>query len=184
MSKIFYTSDLHFGHFNAIRFDDRPWSTTAEMDEGLVEKWNKKVAPEDTVYILGDISWYRDVSKTVELIGRLNGKKILIKGNHDRIKKSEVVACFEKIVDYLEVKDGEYNLVLCHYPILFYKNQRYGWIHLYGHLHTGVDENLCQEMISLLKSKGLKTNMYNVGTMLWNFEPVTLEEILRKYSSE
>lgn len=184
MSQTFYTSDLHLGHFNAIRFDERPWSTITEMDDGIIERWNKKVHPEDTVYILGDISWHRDVSKTIELIKRLNGKKILVKGNHDRIKNFALVDCFEKVVDYLEVKDGEHDVVLCHYPILFYKNQRYGWIHLYGHLHIGMDEHLCQEMIDMLKHKGLRTNMYNVGIMLWDFEPVTLAEILEKHSFE
>jgi calcineurin-like phosphoesterase family protein len=180
MGKIFYTSDLHLGHKNAIRFDNRPWNSIDEMDEGLIERWNKKVSPDDTVYILGDISWYKDIKKTVSLLKRLNGKKILIRGNHDYSNKPELVACFEYIKDYDEIQDGKYNVVLCHYPILFYKNQRYGWIHLYGHLHIGMDEALCNNMIHQLKDAGINAHMYNVGTMLWNFEPVTLEEIFAK----
>lgn len=180
MGKIFYISDLHLGHKNAIRFDNRPWPTIEAMDEGIIENWNKKVSNEDTVYILGDISWYRDAKKTATLLKRLNGKKILLKGNHDNLRSSEVAACFAEIYDYHEIKDGDYNIVLCHYPILFYKNNRHGWIHLYGHLHIGMDENLCNNMIQQLKDAGINVRMYNVGLMLHNFEPVTLEEIFEK----
>ena len=60
MPKIFFTSDLHFGHKNIIRFDNRPFSTVEEMDEALIRNWNAKVSDEDTVYVLGDISWYND----------------------------------------------------------------------------------------------------------------------------
>lgn len=181
MGKIFYTSDLHFGHFNAIRFDGRPWTTVEDMDMGLIERWNAKVGKDDTVYILGDISWYKGSTKTIELLQKLNGKKILLRGNHDYNDKPELKACFEKVVDYLEIKDGKYNVVLSHYPMHFYKNQRYGWIHLYGHLHNGMDEELCQKFIEMVKAAGINTHMYNVGTMLWDFEPVTLDEIFEKY---
>lgn len=84
MPKIFFTSDLHFGHKNIIRFDNRPFSTVEEMDEALIRNWNAKVSDEDTVYVLGDISWYND-AKTSEIINSLHGHKILIKGNHDRV---------------------------------------------------------------------------------------------------
>lgn len=182
MGKIFYTSDLHLGHYNAIRFDNRPWNTVDEMDEGIIQRWNKKVSANDTVYILGDVSWHKDVKQTVALLKRLNGKKILICGNHDYHRnKPEFVACFEYIKDYDEIRDGKYNVVLSHYPIMFYKNQRRGWVHLYGHLHIGIDETLCGNMIQQLQEAGINARMYNVGTMLWDYEPVTLEEIFRKH---
>ena len=60
MSKIFFTSDLHFGHANIIKYDSRPFNSISHMDEELIKRWNESVSPNDTVYILGDISWYDD----------------------------------------------------------------------------------------------------------------------------
>ena len=66
---IYFTSDLHFGHKNIIRFDNRPFTSVEEMDETLICNWNKKVNNDDLVYILGDISWYND-EKTCEIFDR------------------------------------------------------------------------------------------------------------------
>ena len=74
---IYFTSDLHFGHKNIIRFDNRPFTSVEEMDKVLIERWNNKVTDEDTVYILGDISWYDD-QKTYEIFSQLRGRKILM----------------------------------------------------------------------------------------------------------
>ena len=60
MSKIFYVSDLHFGHFNILRYDNRPFANTHEMEDVITKHWNSRVRPDDTVYILGDVSWIKD----------------------------------------------------------------------------------------------------------------------------
>lgn len=75
----FYISDLHFGHKNAIKFDNRPFSSVEEMNEILVQRWNKVVHPEDTVYVLGDFFWKR--KDMLIYLPRLSGKIILICGN-------------------------------------------------------------------------------------------------------
>lgn len=86
MSNIFLTSDLHIGHSGVTRFLNndgtklRPWNTAGEMDEALIERWNKVVRPKDKVYNLGDVVINRKALKTLE---RLNGDKVLIRGNHD-----------------------------------------------------------------------------------------------------
>ena len=64
--KVFYIADLHFGHKNIIRYDNRPFKTVEEMDRALIERWNKAVSKNDTVFILGDISWH-DETKTAEI---------------------------------------------------------------------------------------------------------------------
>ena len=54
---IYYIADMHFGHTNVLRFDNRPFSDTAQMDDTLIQNWNERVATDDTVYVLGDAFW-------------------------------------------------------------------------------------------------------------------------------
>lgn len=79
---IFYIADTHIGHENIIRYDNRPFSSIQEMNDEIVSRWNQAVRDNDTVYILGDFSWYNS-SKTCEYLDSLAGHKILVKGNHD-----------------------------------------------------------------------------------------------------
>ena len=81
MGKIFFTSDLHFGHENVIRFDNRPFETVEEMNAELVRRWNAKVSNGDLVYVLGDMIWKSNHGEAEKLIKSLNGQIILIKGN-------------------------------------------------------------------------------------------------------
>ena len=83
MSKIFFTSDLHFGHKNILAYDNRPFNTIEEHDEALIKNWNGKVGDEDHVYILGDFSFY-NANKSCEILDQLKGHKHLIIGNHDK----------------------------------------------------------------------------------------------------
>lgn len=79
---ILYTSDLHFGHANVIKFDHRPFADTEEMDHILIELWNGRVQPDDTVYIVGDFC-YRSGRPAGWYLRQLKGHKVLIIGNHD-----------------------------------------------------------------------------------------------------
>lgn len=78
----YFIADLHLGHKNCLRFDNRPFKTIEEQDNYVIENWNKKITVNDDVYILGDFSWYDD-NKTIDIFSNLNGKLHLIKGNHD-----------------------------------------------------------------------------------------------------
>jgi calcineurin-like phosphoesterase family protein len=75
-----YTADHHFGHENIIRLCDRPFADAEEMDAALVEEWNRCVRPGDTVWVLGDVALS---TKKLGPVGLLNGRKILVAGNHD-----------------------------------------------------------------------------------------------------
>ena len=79
---IYFTSDLHFCHEKMIRIMDRPFRDAADMEEGLVQNWNSRVTPEDEVYILGDVTM-RGRKEARQALERLNGRKYLVRGNHD-----------------------------------------------------------------------------------------------------
>lgn len=179
--KTFFTSDLHFGHKNIIRFDNRPFTSVEEMDLAIIERWNKKVGKNDLVYILGDVSWYND-QKTCEILEQLNSRKVLIKGNHDRVH-GKVKDYFEEITDYKEIRleSGE-QVVLCHYPITFFNRHHYGAYMLYGHVHNSHEWNMVEKYKFELEELDIKCNMFNVGVMLWNYEPVTFDEIVNGYN--
>lgn len=183
MGKKFYISDLHYGHANAISFDNRPFRTVDEMNAALINNWNYAVEKDDTVYILGDMFWCK-TSEAVSVMDRLNGLKYLITGNHDRIgRDSELRSRFVGIKDYAEIKDDGRNVVLCHYPIPCFKNHYYGWYHLYGHVHSSFEWNMMEsvkrQMIELYDKH---CRMYNVGAMMpyMNYTPRTLNEILEE----
>ncbi len=182
MPNTFFTSDLHFGHRNIIRFDNRPFTSVEEMDRTLIEKWNNKVSEDDIVYILGDISWYDD-AKTTEIFSGLNGRKILIKGNHDRVH-GRVRRCFEEITDYKEITlEGNRHIVLCHYPIVFFNRHHYGSYMFYGHVHNSHEWQMTDNYRYELEQLDVKCNAYNVGVMVQNYEPVTFDEILENYET-
>lgn len=73
---IFYIADMHFGHENVLRFDDRPFSEIGQMDETLIQNWNDRVADDDTVYVLGDAFW-KNEENSVKILQQLNGHKHL-----------------------------------------------------------------------------------------------------------
>jgi calcineurin-like phosphoesterase family protein len=179
MSKNFYIADLHFGHKNIIRYDNRPFISVNEMDNVLIKNWNYVVSNDDFVYILGDISWYDD-SRTVDIFSRLNGHKILIKGNHDKIS-SYLRTSFDKVVDYLEINDNGNKVVMSHYPMPFWNGQFRDSVHLYGHIHNSRQWNMMESWREELKQlQDIPGRMYNVGCMIsyMNYTPRTLDEIL------
>lgn len=181
---IFFTSDMHIGHYNAIKFDKRPFASVEEMDAELIRRWNNKVGPEDTVYILGDLIWKTRNDDAPNILKQLNGQKILIKGNHDQfLRNPEARKCFVGIKDYDDIpvtlKDGTTRrCVLSHYFIPLYNGHRYGAIHLHGHSHTTEESIMEYAFAEMLNNEGFQNEIYNVGCMYWDYEPVTLDEIL------
>ena len=184
----YFISDLHFGHVNCLAFDNRPFNTIEEHDKYIIDKWNETVKSDDNVYILGDISWHT-VPKTIEIFKNLNGNKHLIKGNHDSryLKDKTLCSLFVEITDYKELYlDSDMQIVLSHYPIPCFKNHFYGWYHLYGHVHSGFEwnmmENIKRQMTELYDKK---CQMYNVGAMMpyMLYQPKTLRQIINGYES-
>ena len=181
----FYIADLHFGHKNALSFDNRPFTDIEDNDKFIINNWNETVNIDDDVYILGDISWY-NVTKTIEIVKQLNGNKHLIVGNHDSnfLKNKDFRHCFVEIADYKELfLDKDKSIVLSHYPIPCFKNHYYGWYHLYGHVHDGFEYKMMQHVKSEMTNLYNKPcNMYNIGCMLpyMNYTPRTLDHIIKE----
>lgn len=192
----YYISDLHLFHKNVTRegkdFDDRPFDNLEEMHSTIKEKWNKKVTNGDTVYILGDMAMRGTQEDLIAFVSTLKGHKIMVRGNHDDIRDQRYKQLYDEICDYKEIRDtlnGENaKLILCHYPILMWKNQHYSSILLYGHVHNSVEEYyfkkcLCEMNTEVFfdRRKGDKLlRAYNVGCMMpyMNYEPRTLDEIV------
>lgn len=81
---IYFASDLHLRHRGIIEMQNRPFENVPEMNQALIRNYNAVVHKNDTVYILGDISYHLPLDRANELLSKLNGKKILVKGNYDK----------------------------------------------------------------------------------------------------
>ena len=183
-----YISDNHFGHTNCIAYDNRPFSSTDEMNRAMVGLWNETVADGDLTYVLGDFCWSQTYEDWVEILRQLKGQIFVIKGNHDRteilkklVKEKYIVGWShqEIVTDLTDL--GTVKIVLNHSPMPFFINEHHdGWAHLYGHVHISYDWNMVlnmQRQIEELYQK--KIRMYNVGAMIEyiNYIPRTLKEI-------
>lgn len=171
----FYTSDTHFGHAAVIDFCNRPFKDVEDMNEELIRRWNVLVKPGDTVFHLGDFSFMGSI-KTKEVVSRLNGKIVLIQGNHDKKPHrffSEVWQSFSDVID------GE-NVRMSHYPYAgtdcndvrdFSDRQLRDngeWL-LHGHVHC------------LWRVNG---RQINVGVDRWSYAPVSEREIIEIMCAE
>lgn len=172
--KKFYTSDLHLGHKNILMHDNRPFKTVEEMTDTIIQNWNKNVSKDDLVYVLGDMFWDNNLVETV--MTQLNGIKFLIKGNHDRVSSSHK-KYFEWIKEYEVIKDGSDHVVLFHYPIAHWINADHGYVHLYGHIHNSRDNRPFEYYKTEMTKRNIPYECYNVGCMLHNYKPVTLNEL-------
>lgn len=173
----FYTSDSHFGHANIIKFCNRPFKDVNHMNEALTANWNAVIGPDDTVYHMGDFA----MGKPHSYAKRLNGKKILILGNHDR--ESQVRACgfFHSIVPYKTVEIDGQKVHLSHYPykpqvgeydIKFLDRMREddgNWL-IHGHVHNSKP---------MLVNKSI-----NVCVEWHNFTPVSETQIIEIMSTK
>lgn len=138
--KTWVTSDLHFGHNNIMNFCPvtraHYKNDVAYMNEAMVREWNDIVAPDDVVYILGDVA-FLPAQKATEYMRRLNGKKILIEGNHDRktLNDPSFRGCFQEVHKYLWISYNGTQVVMFHYPIAEWDQMHRGSVHFHGHLH-------------------------------------------------
>lgn len=174
---IYVTSDLHFNHKNVIKLCNRPFESVEEMNNAIIENWNKTVKQGDEVYILGDIVLSKDIEAVKNFMNQLNGKKHLIIGNHDshwlKRYKNGNYDFFESIADYKELKIEDSLFCMMHYPIAEWNKKHYGSFMLHGHSHNVSSYN--ENHVRLL------VKQYDVGVDANNFTPVSLFDIFKKY---
>jgi calcineurin-like phosphoesterase family protein len=186
----FYISDTHFGHANILHFDNRPFGSVADMEDEMVKRWNAVVKPGDTVYILGDFCWQKE-PEWIRILNRLNGGKVLIRGNHDLKNPSvRLRGMFQDIKEYKEITDNGRHIIMCHYPILFYKAAYNPDCYmLCGHVHTTRENDFLDKWKDELRKTRTRIGdsygqIINVGCMLpyMDYTPRTLDEILEGVS--
>ena len=180
MPAVFLVSDTHFGHAGVCRFvrNDgvtklRPWDDPAEMDEFMVRAWNERVRPNDKVYHLGDVVINR---RALGIMRRLNGDKVLIRGNHDIFRDVEYREHFRELRAY-HVMNG---MILSHIPIHSESLGRFG-VNIHGHLHAN--------RVMLPGFNGKITDIVDVRyhcvcVEQTDFAPILFEDVIKRIEAE
>ena len=179
----FLVSDTHFGHAGVTKFlrEDgtklRPWDSVEEMDEEMVRRWNERVRPNDKVYHLGDVVINR---KALPILDRLNGDKVLIRGNHDIFKDEDYRPYFRSLRGY-HVMNG---MILSHIPIHEASLGRFG-VNIHGHLHSGrvmlYNENRYRYG---LENTYIDPRYHCVCVEQTDFAPILFEDVIKRITAE
>jgi calcineurin-like phosphoesterase family protein len=179
-----FTADLHFGHVNIIRYTGRPYGDVPSMNAALIEHWNANVQPDDHVWVLGDLA-LGTIAESLPLVGRLNGHKRLLAGNHDRCwwgNGRKAVEWEQRYRDagFNEIRQGvipidvgPHHVLACHFPyegdshdedrfIAERPTDRGDWL-IHGHVHD------------TWRQRG---RMINVGVDAWAMNPVSEDELV------
>lgn len=170
MSTTFFIGDTHFGHTNILKFEPehRPFATIEEMNETLVDNWNKVVSKNDTVWHLGDAvfgaqnAWY---------LGRLNGNKKLIMGNHDTLDMNTYLKYFNKIYGAKSIYlSKETKIILTHLPVHTNQLEYRFKLNIHGHSHSKV----------VMYSDGVGEDLryFNASCERTGLKPISMDEIL------
>ena len=182
MSNVFLTSDTHFGHLGVCKFlrkdgvtKLRPWDNVEEMDEELIRRWNDTIRPDDKVYHLGDVAINR---RGLKVLDRLNGDKVLIKGNHDIFKLSEYTQYFRDVRAY-HVMNG---IILSHIPVSKDSLYRFG-CNIHGHTHADNVRKIRGVKVAtgeLLYSDQIDPDYLCVCVEQTDFRPILFEDALKR----
>ena len=169
---LFFTADTHFDHTNIIRYSNRPFADVKDMNEALIRNWNSKISANDDVYHLGDFCFS---SRGNQFLSRLNGRKHLILGNHD--KQVNISHGWESIQPYKEiychVGGKKQMIVLCHYAMRVWNKRHHNSWMLYGHSHGSLPDD--PNALS-----------FDIGVDCHNYMPLDVaevERIMRKKNS-
>lgn len=159
----YFTSDTHFGHANIIKYCNRPFSSTGQMDATLINNINEKVGQNDRLFHLGDFAFKGSAKYIPSLREQIICRNIfIVPGNHDR--ESQLRSHFQVLPQcYMYENDG-FRMVLCHYAMRVWHHSHHGAGMLYGHSHGG-----------LPPVPGAPS--FDVGVDSWNYTPISLIEV-------
>lgn len=161
---VWFIADTHFGHAGARALYRRPFASVAEMDRGMVERWNATVRPEDEVWHLGDFALGLSGPVLGSLLDALPGRNHLILGNNDP-PATAALPGWASVGHYAETSVEGVGLVLCHYAFRSWNQMGKGWWNLHGHSHG--------------RLKPLPRQA-DVGVDAWEFRPVSIKDIMAK----
>lgn len=176
---IWFTSDLHLGHQNSIKYSNRPFSSIDEMDDCLLTNINDIVNSTDDLYILGDFAYRVDFEQIKIYRERIRCKNVhLILGNHDK-KSIFRYNIFNSIDYYCELKTDYGSFILFHYPIEHWNKAHYGSVHLHGHIHADSEYNIknLDTIIQYPTGLEIQKRVYDVGVDANEYKPVSLIHI-------
>ena len=182
----YYTADTHFCHANVMRLDHRPWDDVDLMNRDMIDLWNDRVSDDDDVYILGDFC-FGNAGNWRRILPLLNGRKHLIKGNHDLRAFPEDIAALlaEPPCPYKVVNDGEHFVMMSHYPqIAYMRDSKPNAVMLYGHVHNTIEFAGVKDAVRAMQARchdagfDYQGQMYNCWCGFFGWAPATLEEVL------
>lgn len=181
--KLFFTSDTHLGHYNICKYCHRPFESRSQMDQTLIKNWNE-VVPEDGIVVhCGDfmLPHNEDIKEYNRYLYQLNGRILLLRGNHDRAsldwENDKLIAVRDNALIYV---DGV-KIYAQHYPCAAFN----GDYHIYGHVHT-LSDGICYGIDGDVK-KVMKRTTYDVGVDQNGYKPISywqLCDIIRKQLSK
>ena len=184
-SKVFFESDTHFGHVNILEFCNRPYKNVEEMNHCLIDNWNKKVPADGLVFHLGDFAW-GGYPFWKNIRDQLNGKIILIKGNHDEKNLTTTGAqeLFEHVAYQMKIRVEGRAIYLNHNPFLCYggtyRDPKGLVYQAFGHVHSGPGaKGLDVERLGVLFP-----TQYDVGVDNNNYEPISWAEFNEKIGKQ
>ena len=161
-------ADLHFGDPDIIKFENRPFGSVDEMNKELIERWNCVVDQDDKVFILGDFSVYVD-DRLQDIVEQLNGKKILIKGNHDCLDDTAYFNMgFSCVYNYPIIYDNFF--ILSHEPM--YINESMPYANIFGHVHSN-------PIYKTYTKRSACVSAERIG-----YQPIQLSEVIAKIKHE
>ena len=183
MPATYLVSDTHFGHAGVCHFTQadgvtklRPWTDPDEMDEEMIRRWNDRVRPQDKVYHLGDVIINRRAFPT---LARLNGDKVLIRGNHDIFTDDEYRQYFRAIRG-CHVLNG---MILTHIPIHPESLGRFG-VNIHGHLHSNRVMVKTRYGNTEYFDEQIDVRYHSVCVEQTDFAPILFEDVIKRITAE